>query len=462
MASNVPRISVLAAGACLALGCGLTADGDAVEDGGTAIDTGLSIGDSGVADTTTHTDGPGPDSSADSACSSGCADAADDDAKDDVGTEGGPSDTGSIAEAGPEAAAPDSAVADSTTADTTTVPDATVVEVFDYTPSNFNPALYTSDVPGTATTLGCAVTYVSGGTGGPLTWCSQPGPYAVISVPQSGGPSVDILVFSDLTIPVGMTLTLQGTNPVILAVYGDATVAGTIDASGGSGAQGPTNNQGMGQLGVPGAGGNAPGCGSSAGHANTGAERTGGGGGGLAQGGGTGGATGSDQGGTGGAARGMTDAKPLLAGCAGGNSGTECEATGGAGGGAVQISAAGSLTLTSTSVIATNGGAGGTGRTEGGGSSNCNTGSNSGTGGGGGGSAGDIVLEGHNAMLLGSVTATGGAGGASGGNSGAGAGGTRVFNGASGTSPTSASSNGGNNGGSGGGGAGGYVQLNAQ
>jgi hypothetical protein len=326
---------------------------------------------------------------------------------------------------------------------------------FGYSPSNFVPAAYASDVPPAGTTVDCNMTYTSPGMPGPATWCGGRGPYVIPNVSQPGGPNVDILVFASLAIASGNTLKLQGSNPVILAVYGDATVAGTIDASGGSGSQGPTGS-GTGNPGTPGAGGNWN-CATSTG-ATPPFARPGGGGGGMASIGGAGGNTG-DPAGAGGAARGTTIAVPLLGGCPGGNSGTECQSSGGAGGGAVQLSAAGALVLTGG--INASGGAGGAGRQEGTGSGECHQGVGSYTGGAGGGSAGDILLEGMG-VSGGTLTATGGAGGANGNGGGSGSGGTATVKGVAGTSPT-AGNNGGdnNNGGGGGGGAGGYVMVNA-
>ena len=336
----------------------------------------------------------------------------------------------------------------------TTAPrDAATMTAFGYAPSNFTASQYAGDVPGAGTTVNCDMTYVSPGAAGASTWCGAAGPYVVPNVAQSAGPDVDILVFSGLTIGSGFTLTLTGTNPVIFAVYGDATISGTINAS----ADGAT----------PGAGGNkATYCGTAAQDSQN-LQFGGGGGGGRAVAGGNG-----DQGGgftnqddTGGAASGSSAATPLVGGCSGeiggnqssnglndGNcqvcqqNGNNCEPPG-AGGGGVQISAAGVVDVTGT--IETNGGAG----TSGGTTPN---------GGGGGGSAGDILLEGTTVVQDGTLSANGGAGGVGGsnGNTGgpAGAGGTN-----NGTSQAEPESGGGGSGtlqgGGGGGGSYGYVVI---
>jgi hypothetical protein len=326
-------------------------------------------------------------------------------------------------------------------------------EGFGYVPSNFVPGSVTPvapvTIPGTCTTLA----FVSSSTGG--TWTSTcgltglPAP-ALGAVPAAPAATPVVLAFSGLTMSSGSILRLTGTQPVILAVYGNATIAGTINASGTAGAQ--TGDSTAGAAGAPGAGGNEN-CTTGAGGTASDA-RGGGGGGGMAVAGG-GGGTPSPVG-AGGAARGGSNAAvPLLGGCPGGNSGTECPAGVGAGGGAVQISVAGTLTLTG-SVINTSGGTGAAGQKEG---NTCSCGGCSGswTGGGGGGSAGDILLEGVT-VAGGTQTATGGTGGANGSGGAGGAGGTATVNGTTGTAP-GAGNSGGNNGGGGGGGSGGFVKI---
>jgi hypothetical protein len=127
---------------------------------------------------------------------------------------------------------------------------------FGYAPSNFTPSKYTP--PSSATTIDCNTTYDSSMhafTG----WCSgQTQPTITSSVAQTGGPAVDILAFSSLTINTTSTLTLTGSNAVIFAVYGNATVLGTIHADGAIGAS--RSNA----AGASGPGGNYK-CGNSAG-----------------------------------------------------------------------------------------------------------------------------------------------------------------------------------------------------
>jgi hypothetical protein len=124
---------------------------------------------------------------------------------------------------------------------------------FTYTPSNFNPASYTA--PSGATT-DCNATYSSTSHTFTAGSCTGTAPTIVSGVAQSGGPPLDILIFSSLTIASTSTLTLTGANPVIIAVYGSATIAGSVLANGAAGA---TNSS---TAGASGPGGNYS-CGAS-------------------------------------------------------------------------------------------------------------------------------------------------------------------------------------------------------
>ncbi|MGO9836328.1 MAG: hypothetical protein ACLP1X_19165 [Polyangiaceae bacterium] len=325
---------------------------------------------------------------------------------------------------------------------------------FGYTPSNFAPATYTP--PSAATTIDCATTYDS--TSHAFTgWCSgQTKPTVTSGVAQSGGPNMDVLAFAGLTIASSGTLTLTGGNAVVLAVYGDATIAGAIHADGATGTSNSTT------AGASGPGGNYD-CGSSAGTSqpSNGHCSAGAGGGASAAGGtgagGVGGATAA-----GGTARANASLKPLYGGCPGGTSGSwACQTSGGGGGGALQISVAGTLTVSGT--LTANGGSGGTSTCFSGG-----CGANGyGGGGGGSGSGGAILLEGPSVNTAGAtITPNGGTGGDPNTTGGGGAG----PGGQGGAGGTSASPTGGNGTGStangcgsytdcGGGGGGGYGYL---
>jgi hypothetical protein len=263
---------------------------------------------------------------------------------------------------------------------------------FGYTPSNFAPKSYTP--PATGTTINCNTTYNST-THAFTGWCSgQTAPTIYSNVAQTGGgPNVDILAFLSLTVSSTFTLTLTGGSPVILAVYGTATISGTIDAS----ANGTTAGAGGTACAVGASGGGAAG---PAYTASIDGGAAGGGGGGLGVAGGYG-DTSSFPGGTvsvpgtdilaaaGGGAHGNASAAPLVAGCSGGAgaAGTASNAGGvaGVGGGAVQLSCAD--TLSGTGTIKSNGGTGGAGATA------TPVAHIDGAGGGGGGSAGDILIE---------------------------------------------------------------------
>lgn len=249
---------------------------------------------------------------------------------------------------------------------------------------------------------------------------------------SGGGPSVDILRFASFMLNVGNTFSLIGDDPVIIAVDGNATVAGTIDASStptavGAGANWNCTPAPTGGQGTPGTGACATGSG-------------GGGGGGYGTAGGAGGAFGgSGLQGSGGAAHGGATLIPLFGGCPGGLGSSTLGAPG-QGGGAVEISASGTITITGT--VRANGGTGGLG---------CSTVG----GGGGGGSGGAILIEAPIVTTTGAtLTAYGGTGG-SGGTAGGGAGSTSsASTGAVGTAAT------GTGGGGGGGGGYGRVRIN--
>ncbi len=284
---------------------------------------------------------------------------------------------------------------------------------FGYSPSNFAPASYAP--PATSTTIDCSTAYSS--TSHAFTgWCSgQTAPTIYPNVAQPGGHAVDLLAFAGLTLDAGSTLTLTGSNPVILAVYGGATISGVIDAS----AQGATPGAGAAACAVGAGGGGASGAPYTAG-ITTGAA--GGGGGGFAAAGANGDfslyggvdggpTTGTDSAASsGGAPHGSSVIVPLSGGCqggtgAGGTAGNGGGA-GGAGGGGVQISASG--TISGSGTVKANGVTGTVGTSE-----SPATPSTDGAAGGGGGSGGSILIEssGPNSLTL---QANGGAGGAGG------------------------------------------------
>jgi len=176
---------------------------------------------------------------------------------------------------------------------------------FGYMPTNFDPAGLDGGVSaGSATVLDCGVSTFDSETLTFGNWCGQNQPAPAVRT-QPSGPDVVVIPFQAFTVAKGATLKLTGTRPVILAVFGDAIVEGTVDAS----ASGST----------PGAGGNQS-CGTSQGGNGSGDPSrndgaSGGGGGGFGTAGGDGGLANTDgccggsamrnvPGGTGGVARG--------------------------------------------------------------------------------------------------------------------------------------------------------------
>jgi hypothetical protein len=262
---------------------------------------------------------------------------------------------------------------------------------FGFTPSNFDPAA-SGITPTTAptVTLNCGDSTFNGTTVG--NFCSQTAPLIVDQGTQV------VLVFQSLTIASGAKLLLGGSKPIVIAVFGDATIDGTIDASGATTVAGP------------GGGGCATGTGANGGHDGSGDKGdAGGGGGGFGTAGGKGGAGDSGPGqSNGGASNGTATLVPLRGGCNGGNGGNAGSgAQGGGAGGAVQLSVAGTLSISATAHLIASGGGGAVGAA-------------SEDGGGGGGSGGAILLEGDvvNVASGAKISANGG-GGASGNSSNA-------------------------------------------
>jgi hypothetical protein len=327
---------------------------------------------------------------------------------------------------------------------------------FPFAANNFDPTqLDFSAQP--SSTLSCGTTTIDTNDpdgSGPLVatisnWCgTAPSP---IARTQSGGPDIVIVPLRGLTVASGATLRLVGSRPVLFAVRGDVGISGTINASANGTTPGAGGNWSCTPATASGAGAN--GSGSTVRWPTDGAGASGGGGGGFGTVGGRGGTADTDNngsssggsgtpGGNGGATRGTAGLIPLVGGCPGGRAGG-CSSDGGAGGGAVQISASGSLVFSGT--ITANGGSGAT-----------PCGASDEGGGTGGGSGGGIFLEASTVDLRpATFTANGGRGGANGSYDGVyDCGGTSGGNGSS--SPSSAGSNGGSCQGGSPGGGGGY------
>jgi len=256
-------------------------------------------------------------------------------------------------------------------------------------------------------TLFCAVSAAiaqcGGGTG-------VDGAYSATSSTTLTGGTYNYTTFN---IDPGVTVTVTGSQPLIIYCTGAATINGSLLAVGQNGADGVTYvNGGVGGLGVAGganggtgtfASGSGPitaGPGSGPGGVSTeGAGWSGGGGAGYT----TTGASSGGVGGIGGPSYGTIQISGTDAGSGGGggSGGYDCGAGGGGGGGGfVKIQSATSIMIGAAGVISVNGGNGGSD-----GTGNC--------GGGGGGSAGSIWLASSSVTFNGIMTAVGGNGGAS-------------------------------------------------
>jgi hypothetical protein len=260
-------------------------------------------------------------------------------------------------------------------------------------PSNFTEVQVPT--PPAGVTLGCgAIAIDTSGTPSFTGWCPmQPLPGVAI-ITQTGGPDAVLLSFTDLTLAAGSTLHVKGARPLIIAATGNVTIAGDVDVSAGAADCG---GAGAGQTG------------------GDGDTKGGGGGGSLATTGAAGGQGSMAQNTGGGGLPGAVDSTnlalvPLRGGCPGGI-GHGSPATPAAGGGALQISAAGALVVSGTLNAPGLGGA---------------KAPAIGNGGSGGGSGGVILLEGAVITLTGlaAIAANGGGGGEGGG---------LIFDGAAGT-----------------------------
>jgi hypothetical protein len=263
---------------------------------------------------------------------------------------------------------------------------------FPYIPSNFNPdtGIPAASISNSLTTT-CDVTFNSS-TGVTERWnpthCVSGAPTPVEL--SQGGSAPGVVVLAVRALNLGGHLRLVGDRPVILAVYGDATLHHAILANG--------DNT------TPGAGGNqfCVARGGKKGIFSNG-EGGGGGGGGNATAGAAGG-QGSDPGASAGASGDQGGGVvPLLGGCPGGSGGASSTSggAGGAGGGAFQLSVAGTLRVNQW--VTVSGGAGQGGEAT----------STEAEGGGGGGSGGGLLLEAHSLEITSSarLTANGGGGG---------------------------------------------------
>jgi hypothetical protein len=256
--------------------------------------------------------------------------------------------------------------------------DTGVFNGFSYVPRNFDPLVLT---PGAASTLDCDARISALATPTITEWCGQPLP-SITTRPDGS----HVLAMESLTVGIGASITIQGHRPIIFAVFGDATISGEIRSDD--------------NVNFSGSGSSCPPAGSGGTGTDDSGGAGGGGGGAFAEVGGPGGDGSGNNGGSMGMMSPVLALEPLRGGCHGGEGGRDSGNRGGvfgAGGGGLQISAAGELFV--DSLISANGG-GGQGGTDG-------------SGGGGGGSGGGILLEGRDVTLTNFtwITANGGGGG---------------------------------------------------
>ena len=257
---------------------------------------------------------------------------------------------------------------------------------------------------------------------------------------QRDGSEVAVLVYGGVSI--GGTLRIVGPVPLVLIARDGITIGGTIDVSATDANPGPGGRRG-GES--PGASAAGPGNGRGGAHENT-FEDGGGGGGGQCGTGGRGGDGDPDigttaRGGDGGGRTDFVGDPETLRGGGGGGAGHGDGGrygAGGAGGGAVQLSSRGTITI-GGSVLAR----GSQGRPGTGGSGNDGAG-------GGGGAGGWILVEAPSVIIGGTLDASGANGGSGESGGGGGSGGITSSDG----TPGGNDGGGGANGGGGGGGAG--------
>jgi hypothetical protein len=326
---------------------------------------------------------------------------------------------------------------------------------FPYVPSNFTGAQVTTGAAGDFNP-DCAIDVNTSTTDGGVAItgpCLGPAASTTIITQPSGPDAVLWGINGSLNLAAAGTITAHGTRPLIIAVLGNATITGKIISTAGVD-QGCASRSGMdGTAGTLGQGGGGAGAAFATKGTNGGKSTSNG-------------TAGSAQ-----AASGNQTLIPLRGGCSGGVGSSNV--AGGLGGGAVQVSATGTVIVNGT--ISVNGGGG-------------NGGGPPSLGGGGGGSGGAVLLEGTTVTVnsQGGLYANGGAGGEAGSlasgqagasganNTTAATGGAGMSNcggdggngGVSATAPTAGKNAGGNfcfgaGGGGGGGGSVGRVRLNA-
>lgn len=264
--------------------------------------------------------------------------------------------------------------------------------LFGYPTSNFTQGQLPASAG--AVVVSCNVTINTSSADGGVSWTTCPTgvPAPAFRVIPAGANTAALLFMDSLTINTGAVVTAIGARPLIFAVQGAVVINGGLSV--GSGGAGSDLDC-------------APGSGSP-GTASGNPQTAGGGGGAGFLTDGTDGSDGLNGGPKGalGSSNGQDALIPLRGGCRGGNGGRATgtgsgSGLGGRGGGAVQVSSGGAITINASGTIAASGEGGRGGEVD------------QRIGGGGGGTGGAILLE---AMTLtvnpgGAVVANGGAGG---------------------------------------------------
>lgn len=270
--------------------------------------------------------------------------------------------------------------------DAPNVVDPTCAEEWTYTASNIDPCEHAP--VHAALTLGAGAYTFDPATG---VLMKDGAAHATLVTSGSGSPRV--LSLAGLVVEQGANVRVLGTAALVIAVHGDATIAGILDVSAsgttpGPGAAACTAMKGADALAAPmnwsaGGGGAGGAFGTRSGAGGTGDSEPG-----FAK---IAGGTAMDP-------AGSAMLVPLRGGCRGGAGGEEdpsCTSTGtpgtgGGAGGAIQLTVRDMLTITSTGRVAANGGGGQRGIN---GPYTANSGGHVGVGGGGGGSGGGILVE---------------------------------------------------------------------
>ncbi len=257
---------------------------------------------------------------------------------------------------------------------------------FPYPPANFVESQVPTP-PSGEVLLDCGTSVIDTGVSGAPTfsnWCGEPLP-GVATLSQPGGADAVLLSFTRLTVAVNGGLRVTGARPAIIAALGDVTLAGPVEVLAGA------SDCADGGFGLSG---------------EEGLTNGGGGGGSFATAGGRGG-TGSPtlgtngSGGDPGLVNGSPALVPLRGGCPGALGARSGAPRRAAGGGALQISAAGALVISAAVTAPGQGGPL----------------ANNGTGGNGAGSGGALALEAVQLTMSppAALTAHGGGGGEGGG-----------------------------------------------